>query len=282
MENRKSQLGFICHDHSNVILIEPVPVDLLYDESSIKIMAEMESLRNKQLLHHKELFSLSSGIWTKSQISTSSFPYPIRRAEFPWAIEKSHLAGSMKILDVGSGLSLFTVYLASKGHQVYSIDNDEVIIKQIAPRLADWADTHVNYIQGDVLKIQFEDNSFDQVFCISVLEHLEEEVVDGKYVSYKKRNLDVKAISEMLRVLKPGGLLILTLEWSEVPEEQRSYKLQDIYGRLLKDYRSNLLIDEKPELNWNELNKKYQEAWKSFPPFYYVIDSWAMGIVLKK
>lgn len=267
----------------NPSIIEPVPISILYEEYAIKIMEDVLALRTKQISHHSELSDIGQGtIWTRSQISTSSYPYPIRRAEFPWAINKANLYGSMKILDIGSGVSQFPIYLASRGHEVYSIDNDETLVNKIAPKLAEWSGTNVNYSLGDVIQIKFEDNTFDRIFCISVLEHLEEELVNGKYVSYKKKNLDIKAIAEMLRVLKPGGILVITVEWSEVPEEERSYKLQDIYKRLLRDYRHLLATDKKPEIDWQVTSKQCLDAWRSFPPFYYTVDAWAMGIVLRK
>ena len=48
---------------------------------------------------------------------------------------------------------------------------------------------------ADVYKLPFDDNSFDVVLCMVVMEHLE----DPK-----------KAISEMKRVLKPGGMILVS------------------------------------------------------------------------
>jgi SAM-dependent methyltransferase len=65
----------------------------------------------------------------------------------------------------------------------------------------------------DLRQLSFRDNSFDFIFCSHVLEHIKE---------------DTKAISEIKRVLKPGGLAIIsvpvigskTIEYPEVnPQE---------------------------------------------------------------
>jgi SAM-dependent methyltransferase len=54
---------------------------------------------------------------------------------------------------------------------------------------------HFDFLSGDATKIPLPDNAFDVVTCQTVLMHLE-------------RPLD--ALREMLRILRPGGLLICT------------------------------------------------------------------------
>lgn len=49
-------------------------------------------------------------------------------------------------------------------------------------------------VKMDIHEIPFEDNSIDIIFCNHVLEHVDD---------------DMKALSEMRRVLKPGGWAIL-------------------------------------------------------------------------
>lgn len=221
-------------------------------------------------------------VWTRYVVESSTLPYPVRRVEYPWAIFNAKLEKTMNILDVGSGISLFPVYLASKGYHVTSIDPDTILMERLAPKLAELCHTKIQYDLGDVTNLEFKDNTFDRVFCISVIEHLEEEIVDGNYMNLHKKNLDVKAIGELLRVLKPGGLLILTFDWNENLNEHRSYKISDIYDRVLKPYRKNLIVDSKPEINWNEIKIKHLEAGKSFPPYNYISESWAIGVILKK
>ena len=128
----------------------------------------------------------------------------------------------------------------------------------------------------------FNDNEFDRVFCISVLEHLEEELVNGKRVNYHKKNLDVKAIGEMLRVVKPNGLVVLTIEWSESSDDIQSYRIKDIYERLLKPYRSLLVEDKHLEVNWEILRHEHYESNKKFRPDYPATEGWAIGIILRK
>jgi ubiquinone/menaquinone biosynthesis C-methylase UbiE len=57
----------------------------------------------------------------------------------------------------------------------------------------------IRFYSDSLDNIHFEDNFFDKVFCISVIEHLHEDVA-------------YKGMKEMARVLKKDGLLIITLD----------------------------------------------------------------------
>jgi len=47
-------------------------------------------------------------------------------------------------------------------------------------------------------------------------------------------------------------------------------------------FKSNLISSKKPEINWNVLREDHIKAWKSYPPYDYVIDGWAIGAILQK
>ena len=63
-------------------------------------------------------------------------------------------------------------------------------------------------VKANILELPFQDNSFDVVFCNHVLEHIED---------------DSKAMSELFRVMKPGGFGIF-----QVPQElNRAHTYED-------------------------------------------------------
>lgn len=66
--------------------------------------------------------------------------------------------------------------------------------KCLRARLSISALPSVRALRGDVCKMEFADSSFDVVFCRSVLHHLSDPAV---------------ALSEMARVLRPGGVAIV-------------------------------------------------------------------------
>lgn len=93
-------------------------------------------------------------------------------------------------------------------------------------------------VKMDVLDIPFEENSFDVVFCNHVMEHVEN---------------DIKAMSEIFRVLKSGGWAIMqspvypylekTLEDPSVTdpiEREQMYGQNDHMRKYGKDYGDRL------------------------------------------
>ena len=92
----------------------------------------------------------------------------------------------LNILDFGSGLCVTTNHFAA-WHDVTAIEpNEEMIVNR-------YKENKYTQIQGGIEELSsFANNSFDIVFCHNVLE----------YVENKE-----PIISELLRVLKSGGLL---------------------------------------------------------------------------
>ena len=95
-----------------------------------------------------------------------------------------------KILDVGSADGTFSKIILDESKA------DELVGMEVLESSVDWAKKHwkkqkrMKFIVGDAHRLKFENNSFDAVFILEVLEHVED---------------PVKVLSEVNRILKKGG-----------------------------------------------------------------------------
>lgn len=95
-----------------------------------------------------------------------------------------------KVLDVGCGGGFSCEFMAARGAKVFGIDQSQSCIA-IAKAHAAASGFEIDYQHGFAESLLYPDNYFDVVLCVDVLEH----VADLK-----------QTISEIYRVLKPGGL----------------------------------------------------------------------------
>jgi len=149
-----------------------------------------------------------------------------KHIEYPWAIAHGNFKPGMRVLDAGCGRGIFQYYLAKLGYKVSGCDIDGFRSRRllklhrfahslgVAPepdlpsrlrRNGRFFGVDVDYHIEPMQHLTWPDATFDRVCSISVLEHIQPQ-------SEQK-----KAVQELVRVLKPGGLLILTLDYSQVP-----------------------------------------------------------------
>ena len=107
----------------------------------------------------------------------------------------SECNGGEKILEVGFGSGLTFSNLNRMYKKIYGVEkNNPIPIADIAAYFAH-RNIPVFLTSGDLLNLPYEDGEFDTVLIISVLEHL-------------KPHEQVRAFSEIHRVLHPGGQLV--------------------------------------------------------------------------
>ena len=227
----------------------------------------------------------SDGTPLTSQHILGSTQVPLARNwEYPWAILNSDMSSNTRILDVGSGCSLFPLYLAQRSKNVDSIDTDEQLMKIASPILADILKLKVNYFVDNALNLSAKDNTYDYVFCISVLEHLEQELENGIWVNKHASKLDRIAIREFLRVVRPGGRIILTLDYGSKRITPVSFEFEYVKD-LLKEFSGSLLkpLDNPEDLRFTEeKEKEVRRLWSEFYPYRTDPFGTALGIILVK
>ena len=227
-----------------------------------------------------------NGIVLNSDVILRSNQLWMARAwEYPWALLNSHISPNTRILDVGSGHSLFPLYLAQKSSNVDSVDTDERQMKILCPALADILKLKVNYFVDDAVNLSAKDNTYDYVFCISVIEHLEEEMENGIPINRHTNKLDRRAIREFIRVIKPGGRVILTLDYASKDISLRSFDF-DYAKDLIEEFSANLLkpLDNLDEIRFTtETENEMRKLWSEFFPYDPAYPPGAaLGIILTK
>lgn len=127
---------------------------------------------------------------------------------------KKNSKKALRAIELGCGEGYSTVRLhkmLSKSTKLYASE----YVKKLVPK-AQKLNPKVKVIQESVYELTHKDNTFDIVFLLEVLEHLD---------------YPDKALEEIRRVLRPGGVLILG-----VPREPLWRALNMMRGKYLKDF----------------------------------------------
>lgn len=127
-----------------------------------------------------------------------------RLIEYPFVLRKLYGTAPGRVLDVGCTDmgNVLAPILATLGWTVHGID------------IRGWRFSHPNFhlVIGDASRcIPFADGSFDWVYAVSSIEHFG---LPGRYgVKEGDVEADFNAMSEIQRVLKPEGHLLLTIPY---------------------------------------------------------------------
>ena len=108
-----------------------------------------------------------------------------------------------RVLDLGCGTGTLAILLAERlpSAAILGIDGDPDVLERAARKQIGGA--NVRFEQGRVDALRYEDGRFDVVVSSLVFHHLDRETKQA-------------ALSESLRVLKPGGRLCLA-DWGKPP-----------------------------------------------------------------
>jgi len=108
------------------------------------------------------------------------------------------------VADLGAGPGLFTIPIAEETEQtVYAVDIEPEMLERLKKNAEEKHIENIQYITSDLEKIQLDDQAVDRALNAFVIH----EIPDMN-----------QAISEMKRILKPGGYLLL-VDWEAVETE---------------------------------------------------------------
>jgi len=153
--------------------------DALIEKWCIKREPKMRGLKTVG-----ELYGLIAPFYEKG---VSKFMFEIEEPVVKKMLPK--LKG-LKVLDVGCGTGRWTSRLAATGANVIGVDKSSAMLKFAKKRVG-----KAKFLLMDSRKLKFQPNSFNFVFQSLMLSHMP----DWK-----------KAVKEMIRVCKPGGLIFIS------------------------------------------------------------------------
>ncbi len=99
------------------------------------------------------------------------------------------------VLDCGCGEGFYTMVLSELYDcKITALDSDEPLLKIARERVGN--KLSIEFKVGDATRIPYSDNTFDKIILTEVLEHVPN---------------DLQALLEVKRVMKPGGVLAITV-----------------------------------------------------------------------
>lgn len=135
----------------------------------------------------KQYFSKVAKNWDK--LRPSFFSAAIREK----ALAAAHVQAGKLAADIGAGRGFITEGLVRKGLRVIAVDRSKAMLAQIRRKYG--KNRNIKYRAGTARKIPMRANTVDYVFANMFLHHVD---------------VPPSAIDEMVRILKPGGKLVIT------------------------------------------------------------------------
>jgi len=135
----------------------------------------------------REYFDEVAGDWDKMR--SVFFSEKVREKAF----EVGKVDGAEVVADIGAGTGFMTEGLVKRGIKVIAVDRSQVMIEEMKRKFSK-VDS-IDYRIGNAEDLPIEDEMVDCVFANMLLHHIES---------------PAEAIVEMVRILRPGGRLVIT------------------------------------------------------------------------
>jgi ubiquinone/menaquinone biosynthesis C-methylase UbiE len=187
----------------------------------------------------KEYFDEVAREWDK--LRSSFFSEEVREKAFTKAsVREGELAA-----DIGAGTGFFTEGLVKKGLTVIAVDQSEAMLEVMRKKFTGM--NGIEYRIGEAEKLPISDGSVDYAFANMYLHHVESPPI---------------AIKEMVRILKPGGKIVITdmdeHDFEFLKEEQHDrwmgFKREDILKWFKEAGLKDIVVEDLGEQCCSESN----------------------------
>lgn len=150
-----------------------------------------------------------------------------RTAEFGYVWRRLACPPGARILDLGSPKDLAHHLARDRGYRVVSVDilPSEVETSRRYPPPGNSAGAGSGSVQAEMQdgrRLSYGDHTFDAAYSVSVLEHIPDRG-------------DSAAIRELVRVVKPGGVVVVTVPYDR--EYRETFVREAVYERRSEDGR---------------------------------------------
>jgi len=150
---------------------------------------------NNSMSEDKKKIDWSKGRWKEMLIEQRKFMW--HKDTIDKLAVWLELKPGMTAVDVGCGLGnlgyTYWPYFGKGGHY-FGVDSSEELVREAGEAAKEWAtEGEAKFTIDDAYKLPFSDNFADWVMCQTLLMHLEKPEL---------------ALAEMIRVAKPGGLIM--------------------------------------------------------------------------
>jgi len=135
-----------------------------------------------------------------------------RCIEYPLVVERLELRKGIEVLDIGSDVTLFPLFLLLRGCRVLAIDINRRVLKQIE-HLQKLGISEAVRMEAFRVEIQdarmltFQDKTFDRITLVSTLEHIPE---------------DTEVVRQCEKFLRKRGRIVITVPYGTTFKEIRN------------------------------------------------------------
>jgi ubiquinone/menaquinone biosynthesis C-methylase UbiE len=142
-----------------------------------------------------------------------------------WSLIKRYVPKGSRVLDAGCGAGMWVQFLREKGYAVEGLDFSSELVERLRRTYPD-----TQWTEGDIRRMPFADASFDAVFSWGVVEHDEAG--------------PAAALREFFRILKPGGVAVVTVPLNTAAQRRSSEVLHRRPGSAHAFFQYMMSVDE--------------------------------------